>query len=67
MPLKRYTVFCMDGKLTFTTIWANSAVDKLVIVFFIIFLLFYLEKRLWQFMQVFSKGDNLHEMSKPIF
>ena len=27
--------------------------------------LFYPEKRLWQFMQIVSLGDNFHEMSKP--
>ena len=37
--------------LTFTTFWANSADNKLVI-----FLLFFLENRLWQ-----------HEISNPVF
>ena len=32
-----------------------------------IFFLFYPENRLWHFMQIVSQGDNLHEMSKPIF
>ena len=25
------------------------------------------ENRFWHFMQIVSLGDNLHEMSKPIF
>ena len=32
-----------------------------------IFFLFFPGNRLWHFMQIFSSGDNLHEMSKPIF
>ena len=39
--------------LTFTTHWADSADDKLVIFF-----LFFPEKRILHF-----SGDNLHEMS----
>ena len=34
---------------------------------FEIFFLFFPEIRLWHFMQIVSKGDNLHEMSKPTF
>ena len=58
--------------LTFTTLWANSADDKLIII-----LLFpppppphthtHTQNRLWHFMQIISLGDNLHEMSKSIF
>ena len=40
----------------------NSADDKLVIFF-----LCCQENRLWHFMQIVSIGDNLHEMSKPVF
>ena len=25
------------------------------------------ENRIWHFMQIVSTGDNLHEMSKPVF
>ena len=32
-----------------------------------IFFLFFLENEIWHFMQSISIGDNLHEMSKPIF
>ena len=32
-----------------------------------IFFLFFLENRIWLFMQIVSSGDNLHEMSDPIF
>ena len=47
--------------LTFTTLWADSADDKLMI-FFLIFP----ENRIWHFIQIFSYGDNLHEVSNPI-
>ena len=36
--------------------------DKLIIFF-----LFFLENRIWNFMQIVSKGHNLHEISNPIF
>ena len=48
--------------LTFTTFLAISADDKLRIFF-----LFLPENRIWHFMQIVSIGDNLHEMSKPVF
>ena len=48
--------------LTFTTLLANSADDKLIIFF-----LFFLRKWLRHFMQIVPLGDNLHEMPKPIF
>ena len=48
-------------KKTFTTPWANSADDKLMIFF-----LFFPENRFWHFMQIVSIRDNLHEMSKPV-
>ena len=48
--------------LTFITLWANSADDKLMKVF-----LFLPENMLWHFMQIVSLGDNLHVMSEPIF
>ena len=35
------------SELTLTTLWANSADDKLVIVF-----LFFPENRIWHFMQI---------------
>ena len=47
--------------LTFTTLWANSADNKLEFVF-----LFSPENRIWHFMQIVSNGDNLHEMSNPV-
>ena len=34
--------------------------------FEVVFLLF-LENRFWHFMQIVSLGDNLHEVSDPIF
>ena len=48
--------------LTFTTLWVNSKDDKLII-FFLIFP----RKQDLTFMQIVSIGDNLHEMSKPVF
>ena len=47
--------------LTFTMLWANSADDKLMKFF-----LFFLENRIWHFMQIASLGDNVHEVSNPI-
>ena len=49
----------LKGTLIFTPLWANSADDSLMI--------FSPENRFWQCMQIFSSGDNLHEMSNPIF
>ena len=43
-------------------LWADSADGKLVILF-----LFFLEIRTWHFMQIVSQGDNLQEVSDPIF
>ena len=34
---------------------------------FEIFFLILPENRFWHFMQIVSLGDNLHEMSKPVF
>ena len=48
--------------LTFTTFLANSADDKLIFFF-----LFFPENRIWHFVQIVSTGNNLHEMSKPVF
>ena len=42
--------------LTFTTLWANLADNKLI---------FFPENRIG-FMQTVSTGENLHEMSNPI-
>ena len=42
---------------------ANSA-DSTSMIFF---LLVFLENRIWYFMQIVFIGDNLHEMSKPVF
>ena len=41
----------LDDSLTFTTLWANSANDKLMKVF-----LFLLENRIWPFIQIVSLG-----------
>ena len=32
-----------------------------------IFFLFFPENSIWHFMQIVSNGDNLHEMSIPVF
>ena len=34
---------------------------------FMTFFLFFLENRLWHFMQIVSLGDSLHEISKSFF
>ena len=31
------------------------------------FFLFFQENRIWYFMQIVSNGDDLHEMSNPVF
>ena len=43
-------VFQMQFKFTITSVWAKSAVDKLMIFFS-----FFPENRLWHFMQIVSK------------
>ena len=43
--------------LTFATLWANSADDKLI---------FFQKIGFDIFMQIISSGDNLQEMSKPL-
>ena len=54
--------FAVQYTLTFTTLWAFSADDKMMLFF-----LFFPENRIWHFMQIVSLGDNLHEMSNPVF
>ena len=44
------------------TLLANPADNKLV--YFSFFFFFFLN---WYFMQIFSSGDNLHEMLNPVF
>ena len=56
-----YIILALIPVLTHTTLSANSADDKLI--FFLIFP----ENRFGHFMQIVSYGDNLHEMTKPIF
>ena len=51
-----------ESDLTFTTLWAFSADDKMMLFF-----LFFPENRIWHSMQIVSLGDNLHEMSNPVF
>ena len=65
---KRNAIFCTKQEsnqhtaVLFTTLWAYSADNKLVIFF-----LFFPENRIWHFMQIVSTEDNLHEMSYPVF
>ena len=47
--------------LTLTTLWANSADDKLMIFFL------FPQKTGFDISQIVSIGDNLYEMSKPVF
>ena len=56
-----YNIEILLQALTFTTLWAFSADDRLI------FFLFFPENRIWHFMQIVSLGDNLHEMSYPVF
>ena len=35
--------------------------------FVFLFCFFFRENKVWRVMQIVSLGDNLHEMSKPIF
>ena len=46
----------------FNTLWANIAYDKLIVFFLIS-----PENLIWYFMQIVSSGDDLQEMSSPIF
>ena len=50
-----------DYPLTITVLWGNSADNRLI------FFLFFLENKIWHFMQIVSLGDNLHEVSDLIF
>ena len=51
-----------SNRTTFSTLWANSENHKLMI-----FSYFFPENWFWHFMQIVSNGDNLHEMSYPVF
>ena len=44
-------------------IWVKFSADDILKYFFLIFP----GNRIWHFMQVVSTGDNLHEMSIPVF
>ena len=48
--------------LIFTILWDNSADDKLMVLF-----LFFPENRIRRLAQIVCNGDNLLEMSKPVF
>ena len=63
LALLSAAVSIRKGSLTFIILWANSADDKLMMFFF----LFFPDKRILHFMQIVSNGDNLHEMSNPVF
>ena len=52
----------LNETLTFSILWANSEDDKLIKLF-----LFFQDNRVWHFMQTVSIGDNLHEISSPVF
>ena len=65
-----YEVENIQKALTITTLWANLADDKLMIFFLFFFFLKKKKKnnnRVWHFIKNVSIGDNLYEMSKPIF
>ena len=46
-----------------TACWVKISADDKVLIFILLFL----ENRIRHFMQIVSLGDNLHEVSKPIF
>ena len=57
--------FCFHGNaypLTLSTLDKIFSRRHIEIIF-----LFFPENQIWQFMQVVSIGDNLHEMSNPVF
>ena len=60
-PMKHLTE-CKREKynLTLTTLWVNSADDKLIFFFFF-------PENNWHFMQIVPIEDNLQEMSKLVF
>ena len=47
--------------MTFISPWEDSADDKLI------FFLFSPENKIWHFMQTVSLGENLHDVSNPVF
>ena len=59
--MRMLSVANLHGAFTFSTLWANSADDKLIIFFS-----FFLENRFRHLMQIVSIEDNLHEMSNPV-
>ena len=52
----------LERILTFTMLWASTADDKLMKFF-----LFFLENKIRHFKQIGYLGDNVYEMSDPIF
>ena len=61
MPFKVVYLHEKRMTLTFTTLWVNSAHDKLMIL--LLLLLFFPENRFLHFMKSASIGDSLHEIS----
>ena len=61
LPLSVYPNTWVNRLLTFTALWANSADDKLRMLF-----LFSPENRIWHSMQIVTIGDSLHESSNPV-
>ena len=51
-----------NNSITFTTLWAYSADDKLMMIF-----IFFLKNEIRHFMLIFSIEDNLHKISKTVF
>ena len=51
--------------LTFTSLWVNSADDK-VMIFFLPFSEKKKKNTIRQFMQIVFVGDNMHEISNPL-
>ena len=60
-----FNVWVNYGKeLNSTTLWANTADDKLAIFF--LFFLLSTENKTWYYVQIVFIGDNLHEMSNLV-
>ena len=67
-----FTVFhCTESVIIALSSWYGLTLSTLGKIFsrrhFEIFFLFFSENRIWHFMQIVSLGDNLHEMSNPVF
>ena len=63
--LRHWACICMYRFLTFRTLC--KIFSRRYIEFIFLFSYFFQENRFWLFTQFDSNGDNLHEMSNPVF